>query len=70
MAKGIPVGRSSVLRLSASEIRHMSEDSRTALREHIARASVPALVNARNDDGLWIFRDDLEFGWILEHHLP
>ena len=70
MAKGIPVGRSSVLRLSASEIRHMSEDSRTALREQIARASVPALVNARNDDSLWIFRDDLEFGWILERHLP
>ena len=70
MAKGIPVGRSSVLRLSASEIRHMSEDSRTALRERIARSSVPALVNARNDDSLWIFRDDLEFGWILERDLP
>ncbi|MCP3918183.1 MAG: VWA domain-containing protein [bacterium] len=70
MAKGVPVGRSSVLQLSASEVRHMSEDARTALRERIARSSVPSLVNARNDDALWIFRDDLEFGWIAEEILP
>jgi hypothetical protein len=40
------------------------------LRERIARSAVPALVNVRNDDALWTFRDDLEFGWIPEKVLP
>jgi hypothetical protein len=70
MAKGVPVGRSSVLRLTAVEVRHMPEERRAALRERIARQVIPALVNARNDDALWSFRDDLEFGWVRESTLP
>jgi hypothetical protein len=70
MTKGIPVGRSSILRLTAAEIRYMSEERRAALRERIARRVIPDLVAARNDDSLWSFRDDLEFGWIPEAILP
>jgi hypothetical protein len=70
MSKGIPVGRSSVLRLTAAEVRYMPEERRAALRERIARQVIPALVNARNDASLWSFRDDLEFGWVPEAILP
>lgn len=70
LTKGVPVGRSSILRLTAAEIRHMPEERRAALRERIARQVIPALVNARNDDALWSFRDDLEFGWVSESILP
>jgi len=70
MAKGIPVGRSSILRMPASEIRHMSEDSRAELRERIASSVLPNLLNARNDAGLWYARDDLDFGWVAESVLP
>lgn len=70
MAKGIPVGSSSVLRKSAEDLRFMPEETRAALRERISRQNVPMLVNARNDDSLWTYRDELEFGWISERALP
>jgi hypothetical protein len=43
MAKHIPVGRSSILRLTESEIRHMPEEKRFALRERLERQIIPAL---------------------------
>jgi len=70
MAKGIPVGRTSILRLPSAEIRHMSEESRGVLRDRITRQNVPMLVNVRNDDSLWTLRDEIEFGWIPERALP
>jgi hypothetical protein len=70
LTKGVPVGRSSILRLTAAEVRHMPEERRAVLRERIARQVIPALVNARNDDMLWSFRGDLEWGWVSEHILP
>lgn len=70
MAKGIPVGRSSILRMPASEIRHMSEEARAVLRSRIVGTIVPSITNARNDSGIWQYRDDLEFGWIPESVLP
>jgi hypothetical protein len=70
MAKGIPVGRTSILRLPSAEIRHMSEESRGVLRDRITRQNVPMLVNVRNDDSLWTLRDEIEFGWIPERSLP
>jgi len=70
MAKGIPVGRSSILRLSEADVRHMSQDEREVLHSRISRRIVPALTNAGNDDSLWGYRDELEFGWVLEELLP
>lgn len=70
MARHIPVGRSSILRLTESEIRHMPEEKRHALRERLERQIIPALTNARSDGSLWTFRDDTEFGWIPERLLP
>jgi len=70
MAKGIPVGRNSVLRYSESELRHMAEETRRALVDRIQKYCIPALVNALNDDSLWFYRDTLQFGWVDEAFLP
>ena len=70
MAKGIPVGRTSVLKLDTGQIKNMPEQERAALREKLARQIIPALTNARNDGSIWTYQDDLEFGWIPEDILP
>jgi len=69
-AQGIPTGPSSILRLSKSEIAHMSEQRRAELRDRISREIIPALVNARNDNSRWFQRGDLEWGWVDESLLP
>ena len=70
MAKGVPTGRNSILRLSSTDVQHMSEDARRILHDRIARYSIPSLTNALNDDSLWMHRDVHEFGWVLEELLP
>ncbi len=70
MAKGVPVGRASILRLTAADVRHMPEEERAKMRTRIAGVLIPGLVVARNDSSLWVYRDGLEFGWIPEHLLP
>lgn len=70
MARGVPTGSTSVLRLDRSELRHMSERRRADLRERIGRELVPPLVHARNDQDLWLRRQDLDMGWINEEMLP
>jgi hypothetical protein len=70
LARGIPVGRSSILRMKESDLRTMTESRRAALRERITKKVIPALQKARNDDSLWFFRDDLEWGWLPERILP
>lgn len=70
LSAGIPAGRTSVLRLSKAEILHMPEVKRQALRDLISGRLVPQLNNARNDDSLWRFRDDVEYGWLAENLLP
>jgi len=70
MAKGIPVGRASILRLTAADIRHMPEEERARKRTRIAGTIIPGLVACRNDSSLWVYRDGLEFGWIPERLLP
>ncbi len=69
-SRGIAVGRTSLLRLTAAEIRHMPEERRAALRERLSRTVIPGLLKARNDDSLWAMRGDVEFGWIAEDLLP
>ncbi len=69
-SRGIAVGRTSLLRLTAAEIRHMPEERRAALRERLTRTVIPGLLKARNDDALWVMRGDVEFGWIAEELLP
>jgi len=70
MAKGIPVGRNSVLRLSSTNVEHMSEESRRGLHDRIARWCIPSLTNVLNDDAVWTHRDVHEFGWVAEALLP
>ncbi|MCB9897402.1 MAG: VWA domain-containing protein [Planctomycetes bacterium] len=70
LSKGIPVNPHSVLRMTKSEIMFMSEADKAAIRDRVNRVCIPSLVNAQNDDGLWVFRDDFEFGWIPESYLP
>jgi hypothetical protein len=69
MAKGVPCSQG-LLKLTRSDIEHMSEERRALLRERLARQVVPALVNARNNDQYFRFLDDLEFGWVPESILP
>jgi len=69
MAKGIPCSQG-VLRLTRTEIEHMTEEQRAVLRERIARQVVPQLTNARNNSQYFTYLNDLEFGWISESLLP
>ncbi len=69
MAKGIPCSQG-LLKLTRSDIEHMSEERRAVLRERIARQVIPQLTNVRNADNVFTWLDDLEFGWIKESLLP
>lgn len=69
MAQGVPCSQG-LLKLTRSEIEHMSEERRAVLRERIARQVVPQLTNARNNDQYFTWLNELEFGWVDESHLP
>lgn len=70
MAKGVPVGRSSILRMTPADVRHMPEARRLELRDRIIRSILPELLRVRNQNDLWSYRDSVEFGWIPERLLP
>jgi Mg-chelatase subunit ChlD len=69
-AQGIAVGRTSVLRFTAEEVRTMTEDRRALLRERLRGQIIPQLTNASTDRDLWRSRSGVEYGWVPESYLP
>jgi len=67
--QGIPTS-SGILKLTKTDMDHMSEESRGRLREDIMRHYLPRLVNLRNDDSIFAPIDDLEWGFVPEDSLP
>jgi hypothetical protein len=66
----VPVGRTSILRLSKDQVLHMTEERRAVLRAEIAKTYVPGLTNWRNDDSVWRRRDADDWTWCPENLLP
>lgn len=69
-ARGIPSKRDSILRLTQAEVQHMPEERRGKLKQHLDKQVIPNLVNCKNNESLWHWFDDLEFGWVPEAYLP
>jgi hypothetical protein len=69
MKKGIPC-QQGLLKLTREEIEHMPEERRAALRERIGKSVLPALLNACNDDRVFTWLNDLEFGWLSDDLFP
>ena len=69
MKKGIPCHQG-LLKLTRAEIEHMSEERRAHLRDRLGKTVLPALLNARNDDRVFTWLEDMEFGWIEEALFP
>jgi len=67
--QGIPTSKG-VLKLTRTEIDHMSEEQRGRLREDILRHYLPRLINLRSDDSIFAPIDDLEWGFVPEDSLP
>jgi hypothetical protein len=69
-ARGIPAGRSSLLRFTANEVQTMSETERARLREKLRDQIIPQLTAASINNDLWRVRGSIPFGWIPEAYLP
>jgi hypothetical protein len=69
MSKGVPCTQG-LLKLTRTDLDHMSENDREVLRAKIARHVLPEVVNARNNEGYFTWLNDMEFGWIPESILP
>ncbi len=59
-----------LLRLTRAEIEHMSEERRAFLRDRLSKTVLPGLLNARNDDRVFVWLNGLELGWVDESLFP
>jgi hypothetical protein len=69
MRMGIP-SHQGILHYTREQIDSMDEDHRLALRDRISRQVCPQLLNAQNDDQVFMWINDMEFGWIKESLFP